>query len=218
MHSVPEEARDVELVPLYEERYVLLAPATCCRRALRPCGGRMRHSCRWRRRPPTCGTGRSSTRPSPTTRPHRHPTGRDRLRRFDVGASRHRRLGVHHAAHLVVDHLMAGDIRVVELVDPTLTAQIAVATNSAGPGSPVARAFRCARKSCRRTNSSTPGCSESPVAADDHPLATALFGLRLVRCPLSTPAAGSRSQSTIAGPFDTSASANADCSSPGVVT
>jgi DNA-binding transcriptional LysR family regulator len=37
--------------------------------------------------------------------------------------------------------LMAGDIRVFELVDPVLTAQIAVATNSAGPGSPVARAF-----------------------------------------------------------------------------
>jgi hypothetical protein len=37
--------------------------------------------------------------------------------------------------------LTARDIRVFELVDPVLTAQIAVATNSAGPGSPVARAF-----------------------------------------------------------------------------
>jgi len=43
--------------------------------------------------------------------------------------------------------LMAGDIRVVELVDPVLKTQIAVATNSAGPGSPVARALsECAQK------------------------------------------------------------------------
>jgi hypothetical protein len=42
---------------------------------------------------------------------------------------------------------MAGNIRVVELVDPVLKAQVAVATNSAGPGSPVARAFSaCAQK------------------------------------------------------------------------
>jgi DNA-binding transcriptional LysR family regulator len=36
---------------------------------------------------------------------------------------------------------MTGDVRVFELVDPVLTAQISVATNSTGPGSPVARAF-----------------------------------------------------------------------------
>jgi DNA-binding transcriptional LysR family regulator len=43
--------------------------------------------------------------------------------------------------------LMAGDIRVFELVDPALTAQITVATNAAGPGSPVARGFSaCAQK------------------------------------------------------------------------
>ncbi len=45
------------------------------------------------------------------------------------------------------------------------------------------------------------GWSELPVGADDYPAAAALFGLRLVRCPLSTPAAGSSSQSTIAGPL-----------------
>ena len=36
---------------------------------------------------------------------------------------------------------MAGDVRAFELVDPVLTAHITIATNSAGPGSPVARAF-----------------------------------------------------------------------------
>lgn len=43
---------------------------------------------------------------------------------------------------------MAGEIRAVQLVDPVLTAQIALATNSAGPGSPVARALAaCAQQS-----------------------------------------------------------------------
>lgn len=37
--------------------------------------------------------------------------------------------------------LMPGDIRVFEMVDPVLTAQITVAANSSGPRSPVARAF-----------------------------------------------------------------------------
>ncbi|CKS90044.1 LysR family transcriptional regulator [Mycobacterium tuberculosis] len=34
-----------------------------------------------------------------------------------------------------------GEIRAVELVDPVLKAQIALATNALGPGSPVARAL-----------------------------------------------------------------------------
>ncbi|BBZ11051.1 LysR family transcriptional regulator [Mycobacterium branderi] len=38
-------------------------------------------------------------------------------------------------------NLMAADLRAVELVDPVLKTQIAVAANSTGPGSPVARAF-----------------------------------------------------------------------------
>lgn len=38
-------------------------------------------------------------------------------------------------------NLMAADLRAVELVDPVLNTQIAVAANSSGPGSPAARAF-----------------------------------------------------------------------------
>ena len=42
---------------------------------------------------------------------------------------------------------MGAEIRAVEMVDPALNAQIALATNSAGPGSPVARALTaCARE------------------------------------------------------------------------
>ncbi|MCV6987029.1 LysR family transcriptional regulator [Mycobacterium shinjukuense] len=42
---------------------------------------------------------------------------------------------------------MTGQIRAVELVDPVLTAPIVLATNAVGPGSPVARAFiGCAQR------------------------------------------------------------------------
>jgi hypothetical protein len=36
---------------------------------------------------------------------------------------------------------LGAEIRAVEMVDPVLKAEIALATNSAGPGSPVARAL-----------------------------------------------------------------------------
>jgi DNA-binding transcriptional LysR family regulator len=36
---------------------------------------------------------------------------------------------------------LGGEMRAVEMVDPVLTAEIALATNAAGPGSPVARAL-----------------------------------------------------------------------------
>jgi hypothetical protein len=41
---------------------------------------------------------------------------------------------------------MSGDIRAVEMVNPALTAEVALATNSAGPGSPVARALTTCAK------------------------------------------------------------------------
>jgi len=54
---------------------------------------------------------------------------------------------MHHSTHLAVDQPDGRNIRVVELVDPVLKAKVAVATSSAEPGSPVARAFSaCAQK------------------------------------------------------------------------
>ena len=41
---------------------------------------------------------------------------------------------------------MTGEIRAVEMVDPALTAEVALATNAAGPGSPVARALTTAQR------------------------------------------------------------------------
>jgi DNA-binding transcriptional LysR family regulator len=39
---------------------------------------------------------------------------------------------------------LKGEVRAVEMVDPELKAQIALATNAAGPGSPIARALSAA--------------------------------------------------------------------------
>jgi DNA-binding transcriptional LysR family regulator len=61
-------------------------------------------------------------------------------------------------------NLMAADLRAVELVDPVLKTQIAVAANSTGPGSPVARAFVATRSICNWTNSSPSGSETSTVA------------------------------------------------------
>ncbi len=48
VHSVPEEARDVELVPLYQERYVLLAPGDMLPAGTSTVRWPDARSCRWR--------------------------------------------------------------------------------------------------------------------------------------------------------------------------
>jgi hypothetical protein len=50
-------------------------------------------------------------------------------------------MGLHRAAHLVVDQFDDWTCAGVRTRRSVLTAQISVATNSTGPGSPVARAF-----------------------------------------------------------------------------
>ena len=158
VHAAPDDAHDVDLVPLYEEHYVLLSPADMLPiRRIDADAGRRPRSCRWRCSRPTCGTARSSTRPSPATRIDSDPASRDRLRRFAIRAGRRRQLGMHRSAHLVVDVAAGpGEIRAVEMVDPVLKAEIALATNSAGPGiAGRPRARRLRRNSCRSTSSST---------------------------------------------------------------
>ncbi|HEY0225156.1 MAG TPA: LysR family transcriptional regulator, partial [Mycobacterium sp.] len=44
---------------------------------------------------------------------------------------------------------LKGDIRAVVLVDPVLKAQIVLATNAAGPGSPIARALTTSAQELR---------------------------------------------------------------------
>jgi DNA-binding transcriptional LysR family regulator len=147
VHSVPEEARDVELVPLYQERYVLLAPAD-----MLPAGA---STVRW---PDAAQLPLALLTPDMRDRQVIDGAFADHAITItpqvetDSVASMLAQVATGNWA-CILPHtwlwttLMAGDIRVFELVDPALTAQITVATNSADPGSPVARALSvCAQK------------------------------------------------------------------------
>ena len=147
VHSLSEEARDIELVPLYEERYVLLAPAD-----MLSAGASV---LRWQdaaQLPLALLTSDMRDRQAIDGAFAEHGITISPQVETDSVASMLAQVATGHWA-CIVPHtwlwtsLMAGDIRVFELVDPVLTAQITVATNSAGPGSPVARAFSsCAQK------------------------------------------------------------------------
>jgi DNA-binding transcriptional LysR family regulator len=141
VHSLPEEAHDVELVPLYTERYVLLAPAD-----MLPVGTA---TARWpdaAQLPLALLTTDMRDRQVIDEAFARHGVTIVPQVETDSVASMLAQAATGHWA-CIVPHtwlwttLMVGDIRVFELIDPVLTAQISVATNSAGPGSPVARAF-----------------------------------------------------------------------------
>jgi DNA-binding transcriptional LysR family regulator len=147
MHAVPEEARDVDLVPLYGERYVLLSPND-----MLPANT---STLRW---PDAAQLPLALLTPDMRDRQvideafnHHAITVRPQVETDSV-ASLLAQVATGDWA-CIVPHtwlwttLIAGDIRVVELVDPVLKAQIVVATNSSGPGSPVSRAFSaCAQK------------------------------------------------------------------------
>ena len=141
VHAVPDDARDIELLPLYEERFVLIAPSDML--------------------PPAMSTVRwPDAAQLPLALLSHDMRGRQVLDEVfaehgitlspqvetDSVASMLAQVATRRWA-CIVPHTwlwtssMAGDIRVFELVDPVLTAHITVATNSAGPGSPVARAF-----------------------------------------------------------------------------
>jgi DNA-binding transcriptional LysR family regulator len=141
VHSTGEDVHDVDLVPLYEEHYVLLSPADML--------------------PPGAST---LTWPDAAQLPLAllTPDMRDR-HLIDEAFASHAiavtpQVETDSVASLfaqvatgnwacIVPHTwlwtspMGGEIRAVEMVDPALKAEIGLATNSAGPGSPVARAL-----------------------------------------------------------------------------
>ena len=221
VHATPDDAHDVDLVPLYEEHYVLLSSADMLPvRRIDAARGRTPRSCRWRCSPPTCATARSSTRPSPATTspsPRRSkPTPSLRYSRRSppaTGRASFRTPGCGRRRWAQRSARSRWSI-------PVLKAEIALATNSAGPGSPVARALTaCATElALQRVLRRAAAGDHAPALIGGDTGVAALVGLRLARCPLSTPAAGSSSQSMIDGPFDAIASVSADCSSDGVVT
>ncbi|GBE63666.1 LysR family transcriptional regulator [Mycobacterium sp. MFM001] len=137
----PEDTKGLDVLPLYEDRYVLIAPAD-----MLPAGTT---TMRW---------------PEAALLPLALLTPDMRVRQIiDATFAGH---GITVSPHVETDsvstllaqattgdracivpqtwlwaNLMAADLRAVELVDPVLKTQIAVAANSTGPGSPVARAF-----------------------------------------------------------------------------
>lgn len=146
VHSAPDDTHDVDLVPLYHEHYVLVSPADML--------------------PP----GESTlTWPDASQLPLAllTPDMRDRQlidRAFaghaiavtpqvetDSVASLFAQVATGNWA-CIVPHTwlwttpMSAEIRAVEMVDPVLKADVALATNSAGPGSPVARALAASAK------------------------------------------------------------------------
>ncbi|WP_156686042.1 LysR family transcriptional regulator [Mycobacterium sp. Marseille-P9652] len=141
VHSDPAEAHDVNLVPLYRERYVLLCPADM----LLPGASTL-------------------TWPEAAQLPLAllTPDMRDR-QMIDAAFGEHAftvvpQVETDSVASLfaqvatgnwacIVPHTwlwtspLGADTRAVELADPVLTAEIALATGGSGPGSPVARAL-----------------------------------------------------------------------------
>jgi DNA-binding transcriptional LysR family regulator len=141
VHAAPEDAHDVDLVPLYAEHYVLLSPADML--------------------PPGAAT---LAWPDVAQLPLAllTPDMRDR-QMIDKAFAGHDikvtpQVETDSVASLfalvatgnwacIVPHTwlwttpMGGEIRAVEMVDPALKGDIGLATNSAGPGSPVARAL-----------------------------------------------------------------------------
>ncbi|MFY2862126.1 LysR family transcriptional regulator [Mycobacterium sp. THU-M104] len=141
VHTSPDEAREVDLVPLYEERYVLLSPADMV---------------------PSGATTLTWPQAAQLPLALLTPDMRDR-QLIDEAFAGHAIAVTPHVETDSVASLLAqvatgnwacivphtwlwtsplnADIRAVEMVDPVVKAEIALATNSAGPGSPIARAL-----------------------------------------------------------------------------
>ncbi len=141
VHTSRDEARDVDLVPLYEEHYVLLAPAD-----MLPSGAT---ALAW---PEAAQLPLALLTPDMWDRRiideafAGHAVVVAPQVETDSVASLFAQVATGNWA-CIVPHTwlwtsrLNAEIRAVEMVDPVLKAEIALATNSAGPGSPIARAL-----------------------------------------------------------------------------
>lgn len=141
VHTSRGEAREVDLVPLYEEHYVLLAPAD-----MLPTGAT---SLEW---PEAAQLPLALLTPDMRDRQiideafAGHAVVVAPQVETDSVASLFAQVATGNWA-CIVPHTwlwtsrLNAEIRAVEMVDPVLKAEIALATNSAGPGSPIARAL-----------------------------------------------------------------------------
>jgi DNA-binding transcriptional LysR family regulator len=141
LQTAPDEIHDVDLVPLYEEHYVLLSPADMLASGVS-----------------------TATWPDAAQLPLALLTPDMRVRQLiDEAFAGHAitvtpQVETNSVASLfaqvatgnwacIIPHTwlwtspLSAEVRAVEMVDPVLKAEIALATNSAGPGSPIARAL-----------------------------------------------------------------------------
>ena len=147
VHSAPEEVHDVDLVPLYEEHYVLLSPPD-----MLPPGA---STLAWpdaAQLPLALLTADMRDRQIIDEAFAAHAITVTPQVETDSVASLFAQVATGNWACIVPHTWLwttptGGEIRAVEMVDPVLKAEIALATNSAAPGSPVARALTaCARQ------------------------------------------------------------------------
>jgi DNA-binding transcriptional LysR family regulator len=141
VHAAPEDARDVDLVPLYAEHYVLLAPtdmlATSASTLSWPDAAQL---------PLALLTADMRDRQIIDEAFARHAITVTPQVETDSVASLFAQVATGNWACIVPHTWLwtsppGGAIGAVEMVDPVLTAEIILATNSAGPGSPVTRAL-----------------------------------------------------------------------------
>ncbi|ORB87563.1 LysR family transcriptional regulator [Mycobacterium kansasii] len=141
VHPAPDDSRDVDLVPLYEERHVLIAPAD-----MFPVGT---SALRW---PDAAQLPLALLSPDMRDRQlidavfAKHDIRVSPQVETDSVAALFAQVATGHWASIVPHTWLwttptGGEVRPVQLVDPIIKAQIALATNSSGPGSPVARAL-----------------------------------------------------------------------------
>lgn len=145
VHPETQDSDDVDLVPLYEEQYVLLSPAD-----MLPPGT---STLVWRdaaQLPLALLTADMRDRQVIDAAFADHAVSAIPQVETDSVASLFAQVATGNWASIVPHTWLwampmsgptGGEIRAVELVDPVLKAQIALATNALGPGSPVARAL-----------------------------------------------------------------------------
>jgi DNA-binding transcriptional LysR family regulator len=141
VHAAPEDAHDVNLVPLYQERYVLLSPAD-----MLPSGASTLTWTDAAQLPLALLTADMRDRQIIDEAFAVHAITVTPQVETDSVASLFAQAATGNWA-CIVPHTwlwtspLGAEIRAVEMVDPVLKADIALATSSAGPGSPVARAL-----------------------------------------------------------------------------
>jgi DNA-binding transcriptional LysR family regulator len=141
VHAAPDEAHDVNFVPLYQERYVLLSPADMV--------GSGAATITWAQAaqlPLALLTPDMRDRQIIDKAFAEHSITVSPQVETDSVASLFAQASAGNWAS-IVPHTwlwtspLGPDIRAVQIVDPVLKADVALATKSSGPGSPIARAL-----------------------------------------------------------------------------